>query len=111
MEEKRKSIPTAVSIRGLVKNYGSVKALQGLDLNIETGQIFCFLGPNGAGKTTLIKAIVGAVRPTSGTVNVLGHSMPGEARPARARLGYMPQVPALYEDLTVRAKPNEKGLM
>lgn len=103
MEEKHKSIPTAVSISGLVKNYGSVKALQGLDLTIETGQIFCLLGPNGAGKTTLIKAIVGAVRPTSGTVEVLGHSMPGEARLARARLGYMPQVPALYEDLSVRA--------
>jgi len=103
LEEKRKSIPTAVSIRGLVKNYGSVKALQGLGLTIEAGQIFCLLGPNGAGKSTLIKAIVGAVKPTSGTVNVLGFSMPEEARLARARLGYMPQVPAIYEDLSVRA--------
>ena len=103
VEEKRKSIATAVSIRGLVKNYGSVKALQSLSLTIETGQIFCLLGPNGAGKSTLIKAIVGAVRPSLGTVNVLGHTMPEEARLARARLGYMPQIPALYEDLSVRA--------
>lgn len=96
-------MPTAISIEGLIKRYGSVKALQGLDLTIETGHIFCLLGPNGAGKSTLIKAIVGAVKPTSGTVNVLGRSMPKEARLARTRLGYMPQVPALYEDLSVRA--------
>ena len=102
-KEKRKSMSPAVSIKGLIKNYGRVKALRGLDLTIETGQIFCLLGPNGAGKSTLIKAIVGAVRPTSGTVEVLGHSMPMEARLARTRLGYMPQVPALYEDLSVRA--------
>jgi ABC-2 type transport system ATP-binding protein len=103
VEEKHRAFSAAVSITGLVKNYGSVKALRGLDLTIETGQIFCLLGPNGAGKSTLIKAMVGAVRPTSGTVEVLRHSMPGESRLARARLGYMPQVPALYEDLSVRA--------
>jgi ABC-type multidrug transport system ATPase subunit len=67
MEEKPTPISSAaVSIRDLVRNYGSVKALQGLSQTIETGQIFCLLGPNGAGKTTLIKAIVGAVRPASG---------------------------------------------
>jgi ABC-2 type transport system ATP-binding protein len=103
MEEKHNSIPTAISIRDLVKNYGSVKALRGLTLTMETGHIFCLLGPNGAGKSTLIKTIVGAVRPTSGTVNLLGHTMPKEARLARACLGYMPQVPALYDDLSVRA--------
>ena len=65
MEEKPTPISSAaVSIRDLVRNYGSVKALQGLSQTIETGQIFCLLGP--AGKTTLIKAIVGAVRPASG---------------------------------------------
>ena len=93
----------AISISGLVKNYGKVKALRGLDLAIEPGQLYGLLGPNGAGKSTLIKTLVGAVRPTSGAVKVLGYTMPGEARQARACLGYMPQIPALYEDLSVRA--------
>ncbi len=92
-----------ISISGLVKNYGKVKALQGLDLTIEPGQIYGLLGPNGAGKSTLIKTLVGAVKPTAGSVKVLGHAMPKEARFARAYLGYMPQVPALYADLSVRA--------
>jgi ABC-2 type transport system ATP-binding protein len=92
-----------ISISGLVKNYGKVKALQGLDLTIESGQIYGLLGPNGAGKSTLIKAMVGTIKPTAGSVKVLGHVMPQEARLARVCLGYMPQVPALYGDLSVRA--------
>ena len=92
-----------ISISGLVKHYGKVKALQGLDVTIEQGQIYGLLGPNGAGKSTLIKTLVGAIKPTAGSVTVLGYAMPQEARSARARLGYMPQVPALYGDLTVRA--------
>lgn len=111
----------AVSITGLVKQYGPVKALRGLDLSIAQGQIYGLLGPNGSGKTTLIKTMVGAVKPTAGTVMVLGQSMPHQARSARKQLGYMPQVPALYSDLSVRANirffarahkpdPLEKGI-
>ncbi len=77
--------------------------MQGLDLTIESGQIYGLLGPNGAGKSTLIKTLVGAIKPTAGSVTVLGYAMPQEARSARAHLGYMPQIPALYGDLTVRA--------
>jgi ABC-2 type transport system ATP-binding protein len=93
----------AASISGLFKNYGKVKALQGLDLNIETGQIYGLLGPNGSGKSTLIKTLVGAVKPTAGMVLVLGKAMPRESRSVRSRLGYMPQNPALYGDVSVRA--------
>ena len=93
----------AISISGLIKSYGKVKALEGLDLTIEPGQIYGLLGPNGAGKSTLIKTLVGAVKPTAGSVRVLGHAMPQKARLARASLGYMPQAPALYGDLSVRA--------
>jgi ABC-2 type transport system ATP-binding protein len=96
-------VPPTISISGLVKNYGKVKALRGVDLTIESGRIYGLLGPNGSGKSTLIKSIVGAVKPTAGRVSVLGHSMPEEARSARAALGYMPQVAALYGDLSVRA--------
>jgi ABC-2 type transport system ATP-binding protein len=96
-------MPPAISISDLVKNYGPVKALQGLDLTIEAGQIYGLLGPNGSGKSTLIKTLMGAVKPTAGKVQVLGHAMPREAILARAGLGYMPQVPALYGDLSIRA--------
>ncbi|MBI4768393.1 MAG: ABC transporter ATP-binding protein [Deltaproteobacteria bacterium] len=92
-----------VSISGLFKNYGKVKALQGLDLTIEAGQIYGLLGPNGSGKSTLIKTLVGAVKPTAGKVLVLGKAMPRESRSVRSRLGYMPQNPALYGDISVRA--------
>ncbi len=92
-----------IAVSRLTKNYGKVQALCGVDLRVEPGLIYGLLGPNGAGKSTLIKAMVGAVRPTSGSVEVLGYTLPRFARKARKRLGYMPQVPAVYEDLTVRA--------
>ncbi len=93
----------AITISGLSKNYGRVKALRGLDLTIEAGQIYGLLGPNGSGKSTLIKTLVGAVKPTTGKAVVLGQTMPKEARSVRSRLGYMPQNPALYGDISVRA--------
>jgi ABC-2 type transport system ATP-binding protein len=96
-------VETTISISGLFKNYGRVKALQGLDLTIEAGQIYGLLGPNGSGKSTLIKTLVGAVKPTAGKVMVLGQAMPQKARLVRSRLGYMPQNPALYGDISVRA--------
>lgn len=92
-----------VSISGLFKNYGKIKALQGLNLTIEAGRIYGLLGPNGSGKSTLIKTLVGAVKPASGKVLVLGKAMPRESRSVRSRLGYMPQNPALYGDISVRA--------
>lgn len=93
----------AVAVKGLMKRYGKVQALRGVDLNVPRGCIYGILGPNGAGKSTLIKSLVGTVRPDAGTAEVLGHAMPGGARPARSRIGYMPQVPALYGDLSVKA--------
>jgi ABC-2 type transport system ATP-binding protein len=96
-------MPPAIAVSGLIKNYGPVRALRGLDLTVEPGRIYGLLGPNGSGKSTLIKTLVGAVKPTAGQVFVLSRPMPGEASQARSRLGYMPQVPALYGDLSVRA--------
>lgn len=85
---------------GLVKRYQSVMALAGLDLGIRRGEIFGLIGPNGAGKTTLIRAIVGALQPTAGSVRVLGLDPIADRWQLRRRLGYMPQQPALYPDLT-----------
>jgi len=96
-------VQPTITISDLSKNYGKVKALQGLDLTIEAGQIYGLLGPNGSGKSTLIKTLVGAVKPAAGKVLVLGQAMPQKARSVRSRLGYMPQNPALYGDISVRA--------
>ena len=83
---------TILDIRNLTKLYpGGVKALDEVDLSIRRGEIFALLGPNGAGKTTLIGAVCGLVRPTSGTITAFGHDLAREWRPARARIGLVPQ--------------------
>jgi ABC-2 type transport system ATP-binding protein len=92
----------AISARALKKHYGSFEALRGVDLDVPRGAIYGLLGPNGAGKTTLIKALVGASRPTSGEVYVLGLDPVRQAQALRPRIGYMPQAPALYDDLSAR---------
>ena len=90
-----------VQARDLVKQFGEVRALDGLSLCVRKGETFGLLGPNGSGKTTLIRAIAGLVRPTSGEAEALGHRMPSEAARVRPRLGYMTQKEALYGDLSV----------
>jgi ABC-2 type transport system ATP-binding protein len=84
------------------KRYGPIEALRGVSLTVRRGEIFGLLGPNGAGKTTLIKSLVGSTRPTSGTVRVMGLDPRGQAPALRRQIGYMPQAPALYEDLSPR---------
>ncbi|EYR64557.1 ABC transporter [Actinotalea ferrariae CF5-4] len=83
---------TAPAIRtvGLVKDYGRTRALHGLDLEVRPGEVFGFLGPNGAGKSTTIRLLLDLLRPTAGTVEVLGQD-PVVGGPAlRARVGYLP---------------------
>ena len=92
----------AITISGLTKKYGQIEALCGVELNVPEGVIFGLLGANGAGKSTLIKALVGAVRPTAGTVQVLGHDPLRDQTALRPLIGYMPQGAALYEDLSAR---------
>ena len=91
----------AVETRGLRKTYGGrVEALRGIDLTVGQGEIFGLIGPNGAGKSTLIRTLVGALRPTAGSVAVLGLDPLGDRWELRRRIGYMPQELALYEDLS-----------
>jgi ABC-2 type transport system ATP-binding protein len=85
----------------LSKRFGDVHALDGLSLGIKRGESFGLLGPNGSGKTTLIRMIAGLVRPTSGSLNVLGHTIPTQAASVRPSIGYMTQLQALYTDLSV----------
>lgn len=78
----------AVECRGLTKRYGSVQALAGIDLTVPRGAAFGVLGPNGAGKSTLVRLLLGFVRPTAGSVAVLGETQVERARP---RVGYVPE--------------------
>ncbi len=89
----------AVDIEGIRKNFGGLRALDGVNLHIKTGEIYGLLGPNGAGKTTIIRAIVGLVAPDAGTVTVLGRRMPDVDN--LRNVGYMTQQAALYPGLSV----------
>jgi len=89
----------AVEVDSVTKEFGDIKALDGVTLRVRRGEIYGLLGPNGAGKTTLIRAIVGLVAPNSGTVTVLGHRLPN--LDVLRQVGYMTQQAALYPGLSV----------
>lgn len=86
----------------LSRNFGDVKAVQALDLEVEKGRIYGFLGPNGCGKTTAIRLLTGLLKPSSGEVEVLGYQLPQDAEKLRLKIGYMTQKFSLYDDLTVK---------
>jgi ABC-2 type transport system ATP-binding protein len=81
----------AIEADRLVKEYGDVRALEGLSLSVEAGEFFGLLGPNGAGKTTFINVLVGLARATEGSASVFGHDVEAEYRAARDRIGLSPQ--------------------
>ena len=91
----------AIEARGLSKHFGTLKAVDGLDLRVPRGQIYGFLGPNGSGKSTTIRMLCGLLTPTEGTANVLGTEIPGKARSLRPKIGYMTQKFSLFGDMTV----------
>ncbi len=91
----------AVRSRGLVKRYGELVAVAGLDLEVKTGECFGLLGPNGAGKTTTVEVFEGLLEPDEGSVEVLGQSWDGDGHALRARLGIQLQETKLIAKLTV----------
>lgn len=91
---------SSITIQNLDKFFGQQKALEKVNLSVEQGKIFGLLGPNGAGKTTLIRCLIGATKPTKGNITVLGLDPLHQKQKIRSLIGYMPQTPALYEDLT-----------
>ncbi len=89
-----------VSIQGVTKVFGKLRALDNLTMSIHAGETYGLIGPNGSGKTTLIRVIVGLTQPTAGEVRILGHKMPN--RQIAKDIGYMTQNNALYQELTIR---------
>src|SRR6266404_4652019 len=91
----------AIRCRGLVKDYGSVRAVNGLDLEVRPGECFGLLGPNGAGKTTTVEICEGLTPPDAGEVRVLGETWGANPRALRERLGISLQETQFSEKLTV----------
>lgn len=92
----------AILTEGLTKHYGSVRALEDLNLEIRSGEIFGFLGPNGAGKTTAMRTILDLIRPTAGRASVMGLDSHEKAVEIRRHVGYLPGDLVLYKNLTGR---------
>jgi ABC-2 type transport system ATP-binding protein len=89
-----------IEIHNLTKTFGSFKAVDGLSLRVEPGEIFGFLGPNGAGKTTTVKVLSGIMRPTAGRVLVAGHDVALNPLEAKRAMAYIPDEPFVYPKLT-----------
>ncbi len=90
-----------IKAEGLSKNFGALTAVEGVNLEIEAGEIFGFLGPNGSGKSTVIRMLCGLLRPSAGRAELLGFDVVQQTEEIKRRIGYMSQRFSLYEDLTV----------
>lgn len=89
-----------IEIKNLVKHFGSVKAVDGVNISVERGEIFGFLGPNGAGKTTAIRCMLDFIRPTSGEVKILGLEPKNDGERLRQKIGFLPGGARLYDHWT-----------
>ena len=90
-----------VEVKNLVKSYGKVKALDDISFSVKKGEILGFLGDNGAGKSTTLNIITGYLYPGEGTVTIDGEDVLDEPLKARKKIGYLPEIPPLYLDMTV----------
>ena len=93
---------SAIRLRGVVKRFGALIAVDGLDLDVPFGTCVGLLGPNGAGKSTTMKALTAQVIADEGELEVLGYRLPGDSKQARAQMGVVPQQDNLDIELTVR---------
>ena len=90
-----------IEVVNLTKRYGNHLAVDNLSFSIEEGQIYGFLGPNGAGKSTTMNIMTGYLAPSEGTVIINGHDILEDPDEARKSIGYLPEQPPLYMDMTV----------
>ena len=100
-------IPLAISAHGLVRHFGAVKAVDGVDLDVPRGMIFAVLGPNGAGKTTLIRMLATLLTPDAGQATVMGHDLLTEPQAVRASIALTGQFASLDEDHTGKLSRSE----
>lgn len=95
-------VPPAISVRGIVKHFGAVRAVDGIDLDVPRGMIFAILGPNGAGKTTLMRMLATLATPDAGSASIMGHDLVTAPQKVRASIAMTGQFASLDEDLTGR---------
>ncbi|MGI9184974.1 MAG: ATP-binding cassette domain-containing protein [Solirubrobacteraceae bacterium] len=100
MSDNGSSVPAAITVRDLAKNFGEVRAVRGVSFEVATGEVFGFLGPNGAGKTTTINMLCTLAKPTSGVATVAGHDVVRERDDVRRHIGLVFQDPTLDGYLT-----------
>ena len=91
-----------VEVKNLTKCYGDIKAVDDISFTVDTGEVLGFLGPNGAGKSTTMNIITGYISSTSGTVTVDGSEILENPKETKKKIGYLPEIPPLYPDMTVR---------
>ena len=91
-----------VEVKNLTKCYGDIKAVDNISFTVETGEVLGFLGPNGAGKSTTMNMITGYISSTSGTVTIDGSEILENPKATKQKIGYLPEIPPLYMDMTVR---------
>ncbi len=91
-----------VEVKNLTKNYGNIKAVDNISFTVGEGEILGFLGPNGAGKSTTMNMITGYISSTSGTVKIDGKEILENPKEAKAKIGYLPEIPPLYTDMSVK---------
>jgi ABC-2 type transport system ATP-binding protein len=99
----RKTQMLAIEARNLSKRYGDVEAVSDLSFEVKKGEIVGFLGPNGAGKTTTMRMLTGFIPVTDGTAHIAGHEIFADPIGARRSIGYLPENPPLYPEMTVNA--------
>ena len=90
----------AIEVVGLAKRYGDFEAVRGLDFEVKPGEVVGFLGPNGAGKTTTMRMLTGFIPATDGEARIAGHDIFSDATNARRAIGYLPETPPLYPEMT-----------
>jgi lipooligosaccharide transport system ATP-binding protein len=101
VDSLKRGIQSAITLRGVVKRFGPITAVDGLDLDVPYGKCVGLLGPNGAGKSTTMKALTAQVIADEGELDVLGYRLPAESKQARAEMGVVPQLDNLDVSLTV----------
>lgn len=91
-----------IEVKNLSKTYGDIKAIENISFSVSTGEVLGFLGPNGAGKSTTMNIITGYLSSSSGTVTIDGCEILDDPKGAKSKIGYLPEIPPLYPDMTVR---------